>query len=108
MTDELNEFITLYVEVLAAFRELELVEHATPDNIREITIYLLGKKGKASDKAVLSEEVKNAGSPWTPQLDQELQEDYAKDQNLKNLAAKYHRTTGAIRSRLEKLGVIRF
>jgi len=25
MTDELNEFMTLYVEILAAFRELELV-----------------------------------------------------------------------------------
>ena len=108
MTDELSEFMTLYVEILAAFRELELVEHATPENVREITIYLLKKKGKASDKNVLSEELKNAGNPWTPQLDQELQEDYAKDQNLKNLAAKYHRTTGAIRSRLEKLGVIRF
>ena len=56
MTDELNEFITLYVEVLAAFKVL--------------------------------------GSPKTC--------------TLKNLAAKYHRTAGAIRSRLEKLGVIRF
>jgi hypothetical protein len=108
MTEELNEFITLYVEILAAFRELELVEHATPENVREITIYLLRRKGKASDKTVVSEEVKNAGTPWTPQLDQELQEDYAKDQNLKNLAAKYQRTTGAIRSRLEKMGVIKF
>ena len=108
MTDELNEFITRYVEILAAFRELELVEHATPENVRGITVYLLSKKGKTSDKTILSEELKNAGNPWTPQLDQELQEDYAKDQNLKNLAAKYHRTTGAIRSRLEKLGVIRF
>ena len=108
MTDELNEFMTLYAEILAAFRELELVEHATPENVREITIYLLSKKGKASDKTLLSEELKNAGTPWTPELDQELQEDYAKDQNLKNLATKYHRTTGAIRSRLEKLGIIRF
>lgn len=108
MTDELNEFMTLYVEIVAAFRELELAEHATPENVRETTIYLLSKKGKASDKNVLPEELKSAGTPWTPQLDQELREDYAKDQNLKNLAAKYHRTTGAIRSRLEKLGVIRF
>jgi hypothetical protein len=108
MNDELKEFMTRYAEVLAAFRELELVEHATPENVREITVYLLSKKGKASDKTILSEELKNAGTPWTAQLDQELREDYAKDQNLKKLAAKYHRTTGAIRSRLEKLGIIRF
>jgi len=40
-----------------------LVEHATPDNIREITIYLLSKKGKTSDKAVLSEEVEKREEP---------------------------------------------
>jgi len=47
----------------------------------------------------------NQGGKWTAEMDIELKSLYAKNKNVKQLAARYGRTTGAIKSRLMKLGV---
>jgi hypothetical protein len=109
MSDRLEEFIQCYGAVLSKVNQQIGSEHATPENIREITFYLLQQKAR-SERRVLQEtgkpaEIGSAYTPWTLDLDQQLREDYANDQSLENLAIKYHRTRGAIRSRLEKLGL---
>src|SRR5690348_8325386 len=93
MSDRLEEFIQLYGAVLSKVYQQIGPEHATPENIREITFYLLRQKAR-SERQALQEtgrpaEIRSAYTPWTPDLDQQLREDYANEQNLENLAIKY-------------------
>ncbi len=47
-----------------------------------------------------------AGQKWTPEEDQRLRDAYAADTPIADLAAAHGRTSGAIQSRLLKLGLI--
>ncbi len=48
----------------------------------------------------------NAGKPWTKEDDALLVELYKSGSSIKELKAKFKRTSGSIRSRLEQLGVL--
>ena len=48
----------------------------------------------------------NQGAKWTMELDNELKELYQNGAKVAELAKKYQRTSGAIRSRLAKFGLI--
>ena len=50
----------------------------------------------------------NVGAKWTPELDQELQKRFERDDAIKELATRFGRTEGGIRSRLKKLGLIQW
>lgn len=47
----------------------------------------------------------NQGKPWTPEQDAQLQQLAAKNVDIKQLSDTFKRSRGAIRSRLEKLGI---
>ena len=104
----LKEFMTMYAEVVAMFNKLELKEHATPENVREITIHLLSTKEPEPESYRKNVEAKlpAAYTPWTTEQDAQLVEDYKSNPSIATLAEKYQRTAGAIRSRLEKLGAL--
>jgi hypothetical protein len=61
-------------------------------------------------KKAVAREIKvnpvSAGSAWTPELDKELKALHKKNWTVKQLAERYDRTTGAIKSRLAKLNTI--
>lgn len=46
------------------------------------------------------------GTPWSPEEDEALRLAFAKKAPITDIAARHQRTTGAIRSRLVKLGLI--
>lgn len=48
----------------------------------------------------------NAGTPWTDKEDERLAARYAAGQSVYELAVSHRRTSGAIRSRLERLDII--
>lgn len=48
----------------------------------------------------------NQGKPWTPEQDAQLQQMTANGAEVKELSAVFKRSRGAIRSRLDKLGLI--
>jgi len=49
---------------------------------------------------------KQAGNPWSDEEDQHLIEAFKMEQSTKELAESHGRTSGAIRSRLRKLGLV--
>lgn len=55
-----------------------------------------------SDKPVQE----RVGKPWSEQEDQELKEAFQQGQKIDDLSKKHQRTSGAIRSRLVKLGLL--
>jgi len=46
------------------------------------------------------------GQPWTADEDRQLRKEHEAGQKPKTIARKHHRTTGAITSRLTKLGLL--
>ena len=102
----LQEFMTMYADVVAMFSKLELKEHATRENVRKITIHLLSTKDPESYRKNVEAKLPAAYTPWTTEQDAQLVEDYKSNPSIATLAEKYQRTAGAIRSRLEKLGAL--
>ena len=104
---KVEEFMTMYVAVLTMLRdELELPDHATPDNVREISKFLLLNKETESYRETIEKVLPKAYTPWTPELDEKLKADFASGSSIPILATVFQRTEGAIKSRLLKLGVI--
>ena len=62
------------------------------------------KKGAGFGK--IREKHPNAYKPWTAGQDEELKDFFANDMGLAELAKTFGRKTGAIRSRLVKLGLL--
>lgn len=50
----------------------------------------------------------NAGAPWTKQDDEGLARDFDAGFSIPDLAMKLKRTRGSVRTRLERLGKVRF
>jgi hypothetical protein len=69
-----EDFFEMYVRVIEAFTSLGAPDHATPENVREITKYLL----KRSFDADRPPELEAAGLPWTPAEDETLIDEYGK------------------------------
>ncbi len=60
-------------------------------------------KEKAYSLEEIREKHKDAYKPWTRELDDELENMYCEGVNIRDMAKHFGRTTGAIRSRIEKL-----
>ena len=64
------------------------------------------ESNKTYSVAVIREKHKKAYQPWTEKEDKELRKKYNKGAKIPEIASHFNRTTGAIRSRLKKLGLI--
>ena len=60
------------------------------------------------DKMIMEQKelYENAFEPWTPELDEELSRLHSEGLNKKNLSTIFKRSTGAIESRLKRLGLL--
>ena len=52
------------------------------------------------------EPIDRVGSPWSEEEDEQLQQEFVAGMNTSEIAKKHSRTTGAIRARLKKQGLI--
>lgn len=64
------------------------------------------EKGKSYSVAEIRETHKEAYQPWSDLEDKELKKKYKQGVRIPEIAAHFNRTTGAIRSRLKKIGLI--
>lgn len=110
----LNEFLDLYQEVQASLTSRGLPDHATPDNVRSITIHIRTAANKATAAAEkenhkaerLNSDFFANGNPWTVTEAKQLVEAFRAGETIAILSKNHGRTTGAIKSKLEKLGVL--
>lgn len=65
-----------------------------------------GDRVKTYDVEKIRQKHPRAYVKWTPEEDEKLKNTYAKGQQIGELAKKFQRQSGAIRSRLQKLGLI--
>lgn len=72
----------------------------SPEVIRAL-FTLLEQVNKEPDKDPL----RNAGKPWTDIEDDKLREEYRSNQKISDIAKEHGRSYGAIKSRLEYLGL---
>ena len=78
------------------------------DTVRALYMALetLEKGGRARAPRVIDPNKPNAGRGWSPEEEQQLRDAFAAHQPIHEIAAARGRTTGAINSRLMRLGLI--
>ncbi|MDA3873358.1 MAG: hypothetical protein PF795_05305 [Kiritimatiellae bacterium] len=74
------------------------------DTVRALHLALEGLSKLKRVKERKANEPPNSGQPWTPEEEQEVLRQFDAKMDVEDIAAKHHRTKGAIWSRLEKLG----
>lgn len=77
-----------------------------PDIIRALHVALIGIDLLEKQENKQNKFPQNAGRTWSTEDNERLITDYDNGESIKDLAEKYERTVGAIRSRLVKLGRI--
>lgn len=78
-----------------------------PDVIRALFVAMRAVEEQASAAPMPTGSARsNAGKPWSPADDLQLRERFLAGVRLRDLAAQFGRTRGAIRARLERLGLI--
>ena len=76
------------------------------DTVRALYLALEGLDRLKRSKARKTDGPPMSGQPWTTEEEQEVLRDFDAKIDVNEIAAKHQRTTGAIWSRLEKLGRI--
>jgi len=79
------------------------------DVVRALFLALEGLKTpaiKSKEPRPVDPNKPKVGTGWTPEEEQQLREAFAANKPIKEIAAAHGRNTGAITSRLEKLGLI--
>ena len=106
---QLNEEINLvYVAVTRAKKTLHIPEDLLPAGLKEtphVKIIDKEQEGKISSSNENKGIQKQSYQKWTPELDEELADLFDQEMSLKEMAAHFGRTKGAIMSRIKKLGL---
>jgi hypothetical protein len=78
------------------------------DVVRALFLALesLNPTSKSKEPRPVDPNKPKVGTGWTPEEEQQLREAFAANKPIKEIAAAHGRNTGAITSRLEKLGLI--
>ena len=78
------------------------------DTVRALYLALeaIEKSGRSRTPRVIDPSKPKAGGPWSPEEEQQLRDAFAAHKPIAEIAAAHGRTTGAINSRLVKLGLI--
>ncbi|RXT02764.1 hypothetical protein [Ammoniphilus sp. CFH 90114] len=77
------------------------------DTVRALSLALDGLKLMENKRKKADLQLGNSGQPWSKEEDRELVKAFKCGQSISELARSHQRTSGAIASRLTKLGVMK-
>lgn len=106
-----SEKLSIYIKILEGLGEgvnlltgevISGIDEELKSYFFEMSMYF---DNKLKTKEKLEEKYPNLGKKWTMEDDKQLIEQYNAGKSVKDLSNMYRRSTGAIRSRLLKLGV---
>ena len=75
-----------------------------PDTVRALFTAVRMLENVPSESTKRDDSPERAGSAWTRREDEELEKRFDEGASVKGLSQRHKRTTGAVRSRLKKLG----